>query len=141
LSTLNDSTLLNLLEKAKEAQAKAHAPYSDYMVGAAILSKSGKIYLGANIENASYGATVCAERTAIGAMVMGGDDEIKAIAVVTKDLGYPCGICLQAINEFTSDPNLCKIVVPSSGDYIVRTLHELAPYLWRSDFVSKPRKK
>ena len=141
MSTLSDATILDLLEKAKEARQKAHAPYSEYKVGAAILAKSGKTYVGANIENASYGVTSCAERTAIAAMVMGGEQEILAIAVVTKDQGYPCGICLQAINEFSSDPNLCKIVVPSNGGYQIHTLHELAPYLWRSDFVSKPKKQ
>ena len=141
MSTLSDATILDLLEKAKEARQKAHAPYSEYKVGAAILAKSGKTYVGANIENASYGVTSCAERTAIAAMVMGGEQEILAIAVVTKDQGYPCGICLQAINEFSSDPNLCKIVVPSNGGYQIHTLHELAPHLWRSDFVSKPKEQ
>ena len=116
-------------------------PYSNYKVGAAILSKSGHVYVGANIENASYGATICAERTAIGVMVMDGEHEIDTIAVVTADHGYPCGICLQAINEFCSEPHLCKIVVPSNSGYQIRTLHELAPYLWRSDLVSKPESK
>ena len=74
-------------------------------------------------------------------MVMGGDHEIDAIAVVTADHGYPCGICLQAINEFSSNANLCKIVVPSNSGYQIRTLHELAPYLWRSDLVTKPEPK
>ena len=73
-------------------------------------------------------------------MVMGGDVEISAVLVVTKDGGFPCGICLQAINEFCSDPNLCEIVVPSNGGYQVHTLQELAPNLWRSDFVSKPKR-
>ena len=97
--------------------------------------------MGANIENASYGATICAERTAIGCMVMGGEVEISAVAVVTKDGGYPCGMCLQAINEFCSDPILCEIVVPSNGWYQIHTLQELAPYLWRSDLVTKSKKK
>jgi cytidine deaminase len=141
LSTLSEKEFSQLLVAAREAQAKAYAPYSNYFVGAAILAKSGRIYVGANIENASYGATTCAERTAIGNMVMGGESEIIVIAVVTKDEGYPCGICLQAINEFCSDPNLCKIVVPSMGGYKIHSLHELAPNLWRSDFVSKANKK
>ena len=119
----------------------AYAPYSGYKVGASILAKSGKTYIGANIENASFGATTCAERTAIGNMVMGGDTEILVIAVVTKDEGYPCGMCLQAINEFCSDPHLCKIVVPSKGGFQIHSLQELAPYLWRSDLVSKAKKK
>ena len=141
MSTLGKSKALHLLESARHAQSKAYAPYSGYIVGAAILSRTGNVYLGANIENASYGATICAERTAIGNMVMGGDTEILAIAVVTKDEGYPCGICLQAINEFCSDPNLCEIVVPSKSGFLIHTLHELAPNLWRSEFVSKIKEK
>ena len=141
MSTLSKAKALDLLESARHAQTKAYAPYSNYMVGAAILSKSGNMFLGANIENASYGATICAERTAIGNMVMGGETEILAIAVVTKDDGYPCGICLQAINEFCSDPNLCEIVVPSKSGFVIHTLHELAPNLWRSNFISKTKKK
>jgi len=129
------------LKQARAAQRKAYAPYSKYKVGAAILSKSGKIYAGANIENASYGATICAERTAIGNMIMGGDIEILAIAVVTKDEGNPCGICLQAINEFSPEPKLCQIVVPSKGGFVIRSLHELAPFLWKSNLVKKQSKK
>lgn len=117
------------------AQAKAYAPYSGYKVGAAILAASGKVYLGANIENMSYGATMCAERAAIAQMVMGGDNVIDAIAVVTPDDGYPCGICLQSINEFSQDPESVKIVVPSSKGTVTRTLNELAPYLWSSEHV------
>ncbi|MBS1729018.1 MAG: cytidine deaminase [Armatimonadetes bacterium] len=137
LSTLSNEAATNLLELSRVAQSQAYAPYSGYKVGAAILAASGKTYVGANIENASYGDTMCAERTAIGAMVMGGDTEIVAIAVVTKDEGYPCGICLQAINEFAPNPKSCQIVVPSKGGFLTRSLHELAPYLWRSDLVSK----
>jgi cytidine deaminase len=140
LSHLNESKVDELISQAKQAQDRAYAPYSKYKVGAAILTQSGRIFQGANIENASYGATICAERVAISQMIMGQGREISAIAVVTIDEGYPCGICLQAINEFCSDPNLCEIVVPSKSGYQIHTLHELAPYLWRSDFVSNPKK-
>jgi cytidine deaminase len=137
LSHLSSFDAVRLLDQARIAQLEAYAPYSKYRVGASILAKSGNIYLGANVENGSYAATVCAERTAICAMIMGGDRDILAIAVVTQDEGYPCGICLQAINEFSSDPNLCEIVVPSKDGFQVRTLQELAPHLWRSDLVQK----
>ena len=139
LSHLNDAEYLELIDQAREAQNLAYAPYSQYKVGAAILTKSGKVYVGANIENASYGATICAERTAIGSMILGGDRDILVIAVVTDDNGYPCGICLQALNEFSSDPNSTEIVVPSKGGFQIHSLQELAPYIWRSDFVSKPK--
>jgi cytidine deaminase len=132
LPTLNND---ELIAQARIAQGKAYAPYSCYMVGAAILSASGRVYLGANIENMSYGATMCAERAAIAQMVMGGDHEIEAIAVVTPDDGYPCGICLQSINEFSLDAESVKIVVPSSKGTVSRTLKELAPYLWSSEHV------
>lgn len=141
MSTLSNETAEQLLKKARSAQKKAYAPYSKYKVGASILAKSGKIYSGANIENQSYGDTICAERTAIGNMIMGGDTEIIAIAVVTKDEGYPCGICLQAINEFAPEPKSCQIVVPSKNGFVIRSLHELAPFLWKSDLVKKHTKK
>jgi len=137
LSTLSDIAINDLIESARQAQELAHAPYSEYKVGAAIITNSGKIYKGANIENASFGATICAERAAIANMIMGGERDIRALAVVTPDCGFPCGICLQTINEFTSDPKLCEIVVPSKSGYQIRTLQELAPYLWRSDLVKK----
>lgn len=124
-----------LLAKARDAQKFAYAPYSHYPVGAAILTTTGNVYLGANIENGSYGATICAERAAIAQMVMGGDLTIDTIAVITPDDGYPCGICLQAINEFCDNPDSVKIVVPSSNSTVTRTLEELAPYLWNSDQV------
>ena len=79
LSPLSNEEATNLLASAKEAREKAYAPYSMYKVGSAILSKSGNIYEGANIENASYGATICAERVALGNMIMGGDTEIRAV--------------------------------------------------------------
>ena len=141
LSPLSNEEATNLLASAKEAREKAYAPYSMYKVGSAILSKSGNIYEGANIENASYGATICAERVALGNMIMGGDTEIRAVAVFTEHAGFPCGICIQALNEFAPDIKSCQIVVPSKGGFTVRTLDELAPYLWRSELVKKAKGK
>jgi cytidine deaminase len=130
-------TSVELIAAARKAQSMAHAPYSNYFVGAAILSTNGTIYVGANIENQSYGATICAERTAIAAMVMGGDHEIEMVAVVTPDDCYPCGICLQSLSEFINSPETCKIVVPFGDGIIVRTFSELAPHLWSSKLVKK----
>lgn len=120
-----------------EAAKKAYAPYSNYHVGAAILTESGEVFTGANIENISYGATICAERTAIAVMRTAGDHRIQTIAVQTPDQGWPCGICLQTIAEFAIDADSTKIVVPSEDGFIERTLRELAPYLWSSDLVKK----
>ncbi len=92
-----------LIAKAIEAYHWAYAPYSNYAVGAAVLSDSGKIYDGVNIENAVYPLTVCAERTAIFKAVSNGDKSFQAIAVVTKNGGTPCGSCRQVMAEFGKD--------------------------------------
>lgn len=130
-------TLLELLSKAEDAAERAYAPYSNYHVGAAILTESGEIFTGANIENISYGATICAERTAIAVMRTAGDHQIQVVAVYTPDHGWPCGICLQTIAEFAIDADSTKIVVPSENGFTERTLRELAPHLWSSDLVKK----
>lgn len=130
-------TSLDLLAKAERASKRAYAPYSNYHVGAAILTASGEIFSGANIENISYGATICAERTAIANMRTVGDHRIQVVAVHTPDHGWPCGICLQTIAEFAIDADSTKIVVPSENGFMEKTLRELAPYLWSSDLVKK----
>lgn len=93
-----------LLVAAQEARTKAYAPYSEYLVGAAVLTKDGTIYSGANVENASYGLTICAERNATCTCVFNGHKDIEAVAVVIKDIGAPCGGCRQVLNEF--NPNM-----------------------------------
>ncbi len=95
-----------LIEKAVEAMKKSYSPYSDFKVGAALLTKSGKVYTGCNIENASYSPTVCAERTAFFKAVSEGEKEFTAIAVVGGKNGEiasfcpPCGVCRQVMAEF-----------------------------------------
>ncbi len=94
-----------LVEAALAVRAQAYAPYSRFLVGAAVLSSSGVIYTGCNVENASYGATVCAERNAIAQMVAAGERSAVACAVVTKgkDPAAPCGLCRQVLYEFADD--------------------------------------
>ena len=93
-----------LIARAREAMTYSYSPYSHYRVGACLLTKSGKMYTGCNIESASYGATNCAERTALFKAVSEGEREFEAIAVVTeKYLGWPCGICRQALYESAPD--------------------------------------
>ena len=106
-----------------EMAKMAYAPYSHFQVGAAVLAESGKIYGGANVENASYGATVCAERSAIFAAVNAGERNLKAIAVTET----PCGVCRQVMREFC-DPKAFKVIVgKSTDDFKVFTLDELLP--------------
>ena len=94
-----------LLELAKQARGHAYAPYSGFFVGAALLCKDGTVFTGCNVENASYGAAICAERNAVSTAVAAGYREFDAIAIAAEGDGcvYPCGICLQVMNEFSKD--------------------------------------
>jgi cytidine deaminase len=92
-----------LLALANAARARAYAPYSGYRVGAALLAKSGKIYLGVNVENAAYPTSMCAERVALFKAVSEGERDFEAIAIATENGGSPCGACRQALSEFGLD--------------------------------------
>ena len=117
-----------LAKIAIDARENAYVPYSKFKVGAAVVTMDGSIYTGCNIENASFGATNCAERTAIYKAVSEGHKKIKAIAIV-GDMSthtYPCGICRQVIVEFaTSDMQI--ILVKNEDDYIIKTMEEVLP--------------
>lgn len=124
---------LELIEKAIEAAEYSYSPYSNYKVGAALITDKGNIYTGANIENASYGATICAERTAVVKAISSGERIIKAIAIFGRsgdqeegDLAYPCGICRQFLNEFKSG-DIEIIVAKSLEEYEEYTLNQLLP--------------
>jgi cytidine deaminase len=114
-----------LIDTAKKARKRAYAPYSHYKVGAALLGKSGKVYTGCNVENASYGHTVCAERTAVLKAVSEGEREFEAVAVVTKNGGSPCGACRQVLSEFA--PALTVYIADKDGEYRTTTLKKLLP--------------
>lgn len=115
-----------LIQIAKQASQNAYAPYSKFQVGAALVTKQGRIYTGCNIENASYGATNCAERTAIFKAVSEGEREFIRIAVTVSDgsTAYPCGICLQVMNEFMPDVD---IILEQDGEIVTYSLSELLP--------------
>lgn len=100
---LDNQTRQKLVEAGMNARKRAYAPYSKYFVGAAILAASGKIYEGANIENASYGATVCAERVAIFNAVSAGERKFIALSVAGDEGGAPCAMCRQVLTEFGLD--------------------------------------
>lgn len=118
-----------LILKAIDAREKAYVPYSNFKVGAAVLTEDNHIYSGCNIENASYGATNCAERTAIFKAVSEGHTKIKAIAVVgdTTTHTYPCGICRQVMVEFAVDKNIDIILIKNENEYIIKKLDEILP--------------
>lgn len=121
-----------LVELAKKAMQKAYAPYSGYWVGAALLTKAGKVYTGCNIENSAFGPTNCAERTAFFKAVSEGEREFEAIAVVGGKEGVitgifpPCGVCRQVMQEFCG-PDF-KIYMGSGSGYESVTLQALLPY-------------
>jgi cytidine deaminase len=125
---------LALVDAARAARNHAHAPYSRYPVGAAVLTGSGHVFTGTNVENASFGLTVCAERSAIFAMVAAGERDPVAVAVVTADGAAPCGACRQVLREFASDLQI--LIARPSGDPITRTLVDLLPEPFGPEFPS-----
>ncbi len=100
---LTDEQRKQLVQAAIEARKWAYAPYSNYHVGAAVLSASGRIYDGSNVENAAYPTSMCAERVAVFKAASQGERRFDAIAVVTQNGGSPCGACRQVLSEFSSD--------------------------------------
>ncbi len=116
-----------LLAAANRAMENAYAPYSGFKVGAALLCTDGTVFTGCNIENGSYGATNCAERTAIFKAVSEGKRDFSAIAIVSSDGGetYPCGICRQVMGEFSPDMRI--ILSSSDGSIVSYNFKELLP--------------
>ncbi len=114
-----------LIEQAKQAREGAYAPYSHFAVGAALLTRSGRVFTGANVENASYGLTVCAERVAVFKAVTAGEREFLAIAIASSNGASPCGACRQVLAEFGLD----ILVISVDMDDRVRQwrLEELLP--------------
>jgi cytidine deaminase len=120
-----------LVTAARLARARAYAPYSGYRVGAAVLTRKGGIYAGCNVENATYGATLCAERSAIAAMVSAGGEEPVACAVVTAGPrpGAPCGICRQVLAEFAREMKVVLVAEDARGRVVARRTESLSRLL------------
>ena len=127
-----------LMAKAKEARRNSYSPYSRYRVGAALLGESGTVYLGCNVENASYGVTICAERTALVSAIASGERRFKALALVggkedTPDEAvFPCGICRQALTEFCSLDMPIAVYDINKG-FSVYQLRDLLPFAFTPD--------
>ncbi len=131
--TLTDAQIQTLIAEAQAAMAEAHATYSNFTVGAAILMEDGSIVRGANIENASFGATICAERSAIASALSQGKRGIKAVAVTnaTDTKITPCGICRQVLYEYGTDiPVICT---NQAGEYMIHTISDLLPHAFTLD--------
>ena len=127
-----------LAAAAKAARAQAHAPYSKFKVGAAILADDGRIYSGCNVENAAYPNGVCAETSAISAMVLGGGKRIRAIAVIGggKNLVTPCGGCRQRIREF-ADQDVVVVSHGVAGAPLEQTIAQLLPHSFGPEFLGR----
>ena len=118
-----------LIREAIAARKRSYSPYSQFLVGAALLGSSGKVYPGCNIENAAYTPTNCAERTAFFKAVSEGERDFTAIAISgdADDYLYPCGVCRQVMSEFCKADTFQIILVKEDGTYKIFTLEELLP--------------
>ena len=128
-----EAGMQELIEAARAVRQNAHAPYSRYHVGAAVRGGSGKIYVGANVENASYGLALCAERSAVAAAISAGEKRIEAVAVETSTSppAAPCGMCRQTLAEFGRD-DLPIALTNDKGERQDTTLGALLPHAFRS---------
>lgn len=119
-------TFDTLFKAAKTVLTKAYAPYSKFRVGAALVDEKGQLHVGCNVENASYGATVCAERSAISAMIGQGGRRVQALLVLTEKGTSPCGICRQVLAEFM-EPEAPILIAGKKGLLQAYTIQDLLP--------------
>lgn len=126
---------LSLINAAKAVLNNSYSPYSDFKVAAAVLAESGRVYTGVNIENISYPAGICAERTAISKAISEGEKKIIKIAVVSSadDITYPCGICRQVMTEFM-EKNGELVFMDKNGKVKVVKLGEIMPFAFDNEF-------
>ncbi|MCS7054890.1 MAG: cytidine deaminase [Thermoflexales bacterium] len=128
-----------LIEVANRARKYAHAPYSRYRVGSALLAASGNVYSGVNVENASYGLAICSERTAYVKAISEGEREFVAIAVVTENGGAPCGACRQFMSEFGL--NTLVIQADARGNYTLTTVGALLPDAFTPEKLAQAKRR
>ncbi len=117
-----------LMDNAMEVSKNAYIPYSNFPVGACVLTENDKIYTGCNFENSSFGLTICAERNAIGSAIADGEQKIKAIAIYSPNMDncYPCGACRQVLHEFKSD-NGIDIILKKGDELTIHKIETLLP--------------
>lgn len=132
-----DKATLKLVRMAMRTRKRAHAPYSKYRVGCALLDDKGKIYTGCNVETANYSGTICAERTALVKMVSRGGKRCRRMVIVTStDIpAFPCGECLQMINELGRDSTVFAVNVRGTI-YRQASLAELFPYAFSKEMLT-----
>jgi cytidine deaminase len=133
---MDEALQARLIAEATAVRRAAYAPYSDFPVGAALLTPDGEVYTGCNVENAAYGLTMCAERNALFHAVAEGRREFAVIAVVTENCVAPCGSCRQALAEF--NPQMTVIVADTAGNRKVYTLDQLLPHAFGPADLSYP---
>jgi cytidine deaminase len=129
--SVTPALLTEALAVARKARANAYAPYSGYRVGAALVTRQGAVYAGCNVENSTFGATLCAERSAVAAMIAAGDRAPHLCVLVTMGVepAAPCGICRQVLAEFAPDLKLLLVAEDSSGNIAQRSSAHLAALL------------
>src|SRR4051812_39043018 len=139
MTTVDEALAQRLRKEALAARERAYAPYSKFLVGAAVLSASGRVFTGQNVENASYGLGVCAERTAIFAMVGAGERSLSAIAIATDAPSptAPCGACRQVLREFARDAVI--FLITKDGATATHRLKDLLPFDFGPQDLGKPQ--
>lgn len=137
MSDLTTEETVKLVEAARLAAKQAYAPYSGFFVGAAVLTEKGRLYSGCNVENVSYGLTICAERTALVKAVSEGHRDIRAVAIYADIEQYcsPCGACRQVISEF--GPHITVIQANKHGEYLTNTIEQLLPGGFNAGMLGK----
>ena len=136
---MNDLSWKLLVEAAHRARANAYAPYSGYAVGAALAADDGRIFAGCNVENATYGLALCAERSAVAQLIAAGGRSIAGLVVVTRgpEPGNPCGLCRQTLAEFATDLPIGLALEGDEAPRVIKSLAELFPEPFRGDLVKR----
>lgn len=133
-----DAKTETLIQAAKTVRSRAYAPYSGYLVGAAVLDEEGRVHVGVNVENISYGLTICAERNAVARMIADGGRHVCAVVVVTQDGGSPCGACRQVLSEFAAKNGRTPVYcVDETGRVREYDLGDLLPAAFESGAVGR----